>query len=114
VQALILTWVINFLFLLLSIIHVRGWFQIWTLLYSLVFMNISWEIERLMRVFFVQNKLMLEADRICSNRIYNEDMAVVNEVHQNKMLKASNEKQLVEYEKTQLRSLVNFVCLLDF
>lgn len=61
-----------------------------------------------MRVFFVQNKLMLEADRLCSNRIYNEDLAVVKEVYQNKILIASNEKQLVENEKAQLQAMVCF------
>jgi hypothetical protein len=79
---------------------VGGWLQVWSLLSALVFMNMNWEVERLMRVFFVQNKLMLAANR---SSIKLENLHNIN------LLKASSEnaKKLAEAEKKQLRSLVH-------
>jgi hypothetical protein len=107
VQALVLSWVCNLFFVIYSIVQVQGWFQIWTLLYSLVFMNISWEIERLMRVFFVQNRLKLAADRRDAKRKHSNDILVLKDVHKVNMVKLVNEKRLAESEKMQLRSLVS-------
>jgi hypothetical protein len=107
VQALVLSWVCNLFFVIFSIVQVQGWFQIWTLLYSLVFMNISWEIESLMRVFFVQNRLKLAADCCAAKRKHSNDILVLKDVHKVNMVKLVNEKRLAESEKMQLRSLVS-------
>jgi hypothetical protein len=107
VQALVLSWVCNLFFVIYSIVQVQGWFQIWTLLYSLVFMNISWEIERLMRVFFIQNNLKLAADRRDAKRKHSNDILVLKDVHKVNMVKVVNEKRLAESEKVQLRNVVS-------
>jgi hypothetical protein len=70
-------------------------------------MNINWEVERLMRVFFVQNKMMLASNRLSAER----DISVLNNQHQIKLLEtlSENEKKLAESEKIQLRSLVSHI-----
>jgi hypothetical protein len=94
-HALLLSWVCIFFFTLFSIVRVRGWLQLWIFFIALILMNMNWEVERLMRVFFVQNKLMSAKVR------QNIDLG---KIHQISLLE--NEKKLAETEKIQLRSLV--------
>jgi hypothetical protein len=58
-----------------------------------------------MRVFFVQNKMMVASNRLNAER----DTCVLNNQYQMKLLEAlsENEKKLAESEKIQLRSLVS-------
>jgi hypothetical protein len=94
-HALLLSWVCIFFFTLFSIVRVRGWLQLWIFFIALILMNMNWEVERLMRVFFVQNKLMSAKVR------QNIDLG---KIHQISLLE--NENKLAETEKIQLRSLV--------
>jgi hypothetical protein len=64
-------------------------------------MNINLEVERLMRVFFVQTRLMLADDRRDAKRKHSDD------IHKANMVKAIDEKHLAETEKVQLRSSVS-------
>lgn len=62
VEALTLSWLLIVIFVVYSIVLVNGWFQIWTILYVIIFINISYEFERLMRISFLHNKEMLTAE----------------------------------------------------
>jgi hypothetical protein len=102
IHALMLSWVFILFFVIFSLVIVEGRLQIWILLSALILMNVNWEVERLMRVFFVQNKLMLAANR---------SSVELENLHNINLLKASSEnvKKLAEAEKKQLRSLVHYV-----
>jgi hypothetical protein len=62
VEALTLSWLLIVIFVVYSIVLVNGWFQIWTILYVIIFINISYEFERLMRISFLHNREMLTAE----------------------------------------------------
>lgn len=98
VQAIVTSWIATILFVLFALIEVKGWLQIWTLAYSIIFMNISHEIERSYRVMYVQ-------------RMKVEYSAKVTERHKlNTQAKSlSIEAELREREHLQLRSLMGNV-----
>ena len=115
VEALAICWVFVIFFVLYSLIRVEGWIQLWTVLYSIIFINISFEIERLMRVTFVQTRAMLAAERSKLIR----DLQLEAEVNLTKLrnrheleiveVSAENERKLREKENFQLRSLMGNV-----
>lgn len=54
-HVILMSWLISVAFISASLIYVRGRPELWTLLYSLFFLYLITEIERLMRVSFLQN-----------------------------------------------------------
>lgn len=64
-HVILLGWLISVSFISASLIHVKGWPELWTLLYSLFFLYLITEIERLMRISFLQNNRAVhhESDR---------------------------------------------------
>lgn len=98
VEAIVTSWIATIFFVLFALIEVRGWLQIWTLLYSIIFMNISYEMERSYRVLYVQ-------------RMKVEYSTKVTERHKQNILKnsLSIEVELREREHLQLRSLMGNV-----
>ena len=64
-HVILLSWLISVSFISASLIHVKGWPELWTLLYSLFFLYLITEIERLMRISFLQNNRAVhhESDR---------------------------------------------------
>ena len=115
VEALVICWICVNFFVIYSVVQVEGWLQLWTIVYTLVFMNISYEIEKLMRVTFVQTRAMLDAER--SKLI--SDLQIEAEVNLTKLrnrhvlelveVSAENERKLREKEIFQLRSLMGNV-----
>ena len=53
-QIILLSWAISTIFVVVSIAYVRGWPELWTALYSLLFLCITVEVERLMRFSYAQ------------------------------------------------------------
>jgi hypothetical protein len=101
VEALTLSWLLIVVFVVYAIVLVNGWFQIWTILYVIIFINISYEFERLMRVSFLHNKEMLtaEAEKRRSLKIQQEadtELMTIRSRHQIEISQMSceNEKKL--------------------
>lgn len=61
-QIILLSWVTSTIFVVVSIVYVRGWAELWTALYSLLFLCIIIEVERLMRFSYGQNKELVHDD----------------------------------------------------
>lgn len=98
VEALIACWIIITFCVLFALYEVRGWPQIWSLVYSGIFMNISYELERSSRVLFVQRMQVAYSTEIASRRKANlNDRARLIEI------------KLHEKEALQLRSLMGNV-----
>ena len=114
-EALIFIWLLVNFFLIFAFVQVDGWLQIWTIIYSLFFMNISFEVERLMRVAFVQTRAMLAAERSKLIRDLQREAEVnltqLRNRHELELLEVSaeNERKLREKENFQLRSLMGNV-----
>ena len=114
-EALLLIWLIVICFLIYAFARVEGWLQIWTIAYSLFFMNISYEVERLMRVAFVQTSAMLAAERLKLIRDLQREAEVnltqLRNRHELEIVEVSaeNERKLREKENFQLRSLMGNV-----
>jgi len=102
VHALIASWICILFFVIFSMVYVGGRIQAWSLISTIVFMNINWEVERVSRVFFVTNKSMLAANRLSVE---------LENMHQINLLKnlSENERKLADSEKNQLRSLMGNV-----
>jgi hypothetical protein len=60
IRVAILQWVISTIFVIVSIAHVNGWLQLWTIVYSVFFLCISCEIERFFRSSFLLHQHALE------------------------------------------------------
>jgi signal transduction histidine kinase/AmiR/NasT family two-component response regulator len=83
---------------LYCIIHVQGKYEIWTVLYSILFWNIAFEFEYRMRTVFKQYKFAKESkDREKKIAVEMAEMAAENEI------------RLAEAEKQQLKSLLGNV-----
>ena len=98
VRALIISWALVLSFVVYSIMEVKGWLEIWTVLYSILFINISCETERFNRVMFIQSKALAhDTDRRLESEKYF------------KKRHAEDERKLKEQETLQLRSLMGNV-----
>ena len=114
-EALSISWLGVVFCVLYSVVQVQGWLELWTIWYTLFFINISFEIERLMRVTFVQTRAMIAAERSKLIR----DLQLEAEVNLTKLrsrhelelveVSAQNERKLREKENFQLRSLMGNV-----
>ena len=98
VSALVVSWVICVTFVIVASIHVGGWLQIWTVLYSSLFIIITFMIERLTHATFLQGQDMVAA---CELRAK----------HQLELLEltSESERKLREKEVLQLQSLIGNV-----
>lgn len=64
-HVILMSWLISAAFIVASVIYVKGWPELWTILYSLFFLYLVTEIERLMRISFLQNNRVVHHE---SNR----------------------------------------------
>ena len=97
-QALLIAWISNIIFVLVATLHVGGWLEAWVIIYSIIFINITYMIERLMRVTFVQSRATIAAVEL-------------NSQHEFDLLEISTdiERKVKEKEIQQLRSLMGNV-----
>ena len=111
IYALALSFMCAVIYVTLALLHVQGWAELWTLLYSPIFMNISFEIERSMRVSFIQNKLLVTATSLKLQQESDFNLLTMKNNHQIELLQISteSEKKLREVESYQLRSLMGNV-----
>lgn len=56
INLIFMSWAISTAFIIASIVHVKAWNEIWTILYSLFFLFMMNEIERIMRLSYLQDK----------------------------------------------------------
>lgn len=79
--------------------------DIWILLYSILFMNINWEVERLQRVLFAQTWEMQAANdlKYKQKTDYNISQSTIQRLEES----SGNERRVAENEKNQLRSMVS-------
>ena len=98
VHALIISWALVLFFVTYALIELKGWLELWTLLYSIIFINISCEIERCNRLIFIQSKILA---RSADFQKANERILEQND--------AEDERKLKEQETLQLRSLMGNV-----
>ena len=97
-EAVTFCWIAIIFFVLYSLFVVNGMADLWTLLYSIIFMNISYEIERFYRIMHIQ----------CVN------LKSAGILHARSELKMHEEalesdRKLKEKEMSQLRSLMGNV-----
>ena len=98
IQSLIVCCILGVLFVILACVHVGGLNEAWTVMYSIFFMVLIYNIERLQRTTFVHSQSMLAAVKL-------------NAQHEFELLElsAENERKLKEKEMYQLRSLMGNV-----
>ena len=98
IGALIVCWALVVFFVAYALMELNGWLEVWSLLYSIIFMNISCEMERFNRVIFIQSKVVARSID-CRNSL-------------GRILKgkyAEDERKMKEQETLQLRSLMGNV-----
>ena len=98
IQALFLSWAANITFVIIATAHVGGYLELWTIMYSIIFVNISYVIERLMRISFVQSRATIAAVQL-SSKVALDLLELSNE----------NDRKLKAKEMNQLRSLMGNV-----
>ena len=82
VRALMISWALALFFVVYSIVEVKGWLQSWTILYSILFINISCETERFNRVMFIQSKALAhDTDRRLKSEKYFKKRHAEDERH---------------------------------
>ena len=98
IRALIISWALNIIFVIIATMHVGGYLDLWTIMYSVIFINISYVLERLMRITFVQSRATVIAVEL-SSKIALDLLE----------LRSENERKLKEKEIFQLRGLMGNV-----
>lgn len=58
-QLILLSWAMSTVFIAISLVFVKGLPELWTLLYSLFFLFVVIENERLMRISYIENKRVM-------------------------------------------------------
>ena len=58
-QLILLSWAMSVVFIAISLVYVKGLPELWTLLYSLFFLFVVIENERLMRISYIENKRVM-------------------------------------------------------
>ena len=98
IQSLVICCILGVLFVILACVHVGGLNEAWTVMYSIFFMVLIYNIERLQRITFVHSQSILAAVKL-------------NAQHEFELLElsAENERKLKEKEIYQLRSLMGNV-----
>jgi signal transduction histidine kinase len=102
------------MFVTISIEYVKAWSLIWTIYYSLFFLFVLFESERLMRLSFLQNKVVLyhEANRnelVATARLHARAMRKARYELQIVSIQAEKDKYEIERERARLRSLIGNV-----
>ena len=113
-RTIVISWLISTGFVIAAVIHINSWMLLWTAYYSLFFLFVVIESERLMRLSFLQNKVVLyhEANR--------NELVATARLHARAMRKAKYELRIVagqsekdkheiEVERARLRSLIGNV-----
>ena len=110
-EALVSCWLATLLFLLYSVNFVRGWSNMWTVLYIISFVNVSFEVERLLRQSYVQGSAMLAAQKEKLRVEADARLSTMINLHKVELLKVTseNDKKLRASESLQLRSLMGNV-----
>ena len=98
VQCLALLWSIISASVLYCIIALEAWLQMYSLLYVIVFVNISYEVERLTRVAFLHNKEMLtvEREKMQSLKLQQENdtaLMTLHSLHQTEIFEMTSENE---------------------
>ena len=99
---LIFIWIIVVGFLTYSFVIQGAWLDIWSLIQSIMFMNVSIEMERIQRLNFVNTLISSRNERVIAEK------KQLERNHQIEILSitAENEKKLIEAESKQMRSLM--------
>ena len=110
-EALLISWLGAIGFVLYSVIYVRGWLQVWIVVYSVAFLTLSFEVERLLRQSYGQGRAMMNAETRKLQAEADAKLFTLNNLHKVELLKvtAENDKRLRESESLQLRSLMGNV-----
>jgi signal transduction histidine kinase/CheY-like chemotaxis protein len=110
-EALLVSWLGSIGFVLYCVIYVKGWVQLWTVLYSMGYLVVSFEVERLLRQSYVQGRDMLNSETLRLQLEADAQLHALSNLHKVELLKvtAENDKKLRESESLQLRSLMGNV-----
>jgi signal transduction histidine kinase len=116
-KTIILCWIIGIAFVIAAFIYVRGYYHVYTVLISLFFLYIPFEIERFMRISYSQqqelkNQVIIERLREDKKRIdererLEKDLRALQSVYEKQ--KMEQEKKAAELECHHLRSLIGNV-----
>lgn len=114
ITTIILSWAVSTIFIIISIVHVNAYTEIWTILYSLFFLFIMSEIERIMRVSYLQDKKVTFSEikrKEASAALKIEQIATEKVKYELKIvsLQAEKDKRAIEVERARLRSLIGNV-----
>jgi signal transduction histidine kinase/CheY-like chemotaxis protein len=110
-EALLVSWLGSIGFVLYCVIYVKGWLHVWTIVYSVAFLTLSFEVERLLRQSYIQSRAMLNSETQKLQVQADAKLFTLNNLHKVELLKvtAENDKKLRESESLQLRSLMGNV-----
>jgi signal transduction histidine kinase len=95
-------------------IHVGGWMHLWSLLYSVFFLHITFVFEKFARLNFLESKktaLIESTKRVLQRQIYETKRNSLQESHILELLSIQNEedKRLCEKERVALTALIGNV-----
>ena len=110
-ETLVACWIVTVLFVLYPVIYVKGWLEIWSVIYSVGFMVLSFEVERLLRQSYVQGRAMLHVQKEKLEVEADARLSAMSSLHKVELLKVTseNDKKLRASECLQLRSLMGNV-----
>ena len=115
VTAVVISYALALATVVFSAVYVQGcWELSWTIFYSLIFINISFEFERWMRISFLQHLRIKESDREKNRALLRRQQLEAELTGRNHQLLLAdmaeeNKMTLAHAEKRALRSLMGNV-----
>ena len=84
-EAVLLSWIFTVFFVVFAICQAKAWGQMWTGFYMIIFMNISYEMERFYQTLFTHNKRLLSAFErhgVAQQRLHAQQKLTENDIRE--------------------------------
>lgn len=115
------SWVIGTVFVLISLLYVSGWQDLWILVYSIFFLYVSYSFERFSRIIFLESKRTKAMGAVRRNTLkqrnqiitFNTQQEHIAETHRLELaimtIQAEEDKRIFDKEREAMTSLVGNV-----
>lgn len=114
IQAMFFSWVISVAFVFASVAHVGVWLELWTIMYSVLFLSIGFTYDKFARLIFLESKrtaLIESSRRELLHQIYEAKRSSMQKAHELELvfIQTKDEKKLLDKEREALTALIGNV-----
>jgi signal transduction histidine kinase len=109
-----LSWALSVAFVLASVVHIGIWLDLWTILYSVLFLCVAFTYDKFARLNFLESKrtaLIESSRRELLYQIYEAKRSSMQRAHELELIliQTEDEKKLIDKERDALTALIGNV-----